>query len=108
MTTAPIAHRRQPGGELGCVLAREVGVLLVLTDTGPVRASYGARLLGRLAADRGCLPEPGEWVALRRWPDGPVTAEKAPGSGRTRPVTPPQDHPQGPGLAAVVPLRRRP
>ncbi len=107
MTTAPIARRRQLGGELGCVLAREVGVLLVLTDTGPLRASYGVRLLGRLAADPGCLPEPGEWVALRRWPDGPVTAEMAPGAEPTRPTTPPQDQPQARGLATVVPLRRR-
>ncbi len=107
MTTAPIARRPQPGGELGCVLAREVGVLLVLTDTGPVRASYGARLLGHLAADPGCAPEPGEWVALQRWPDGPVTAERASPSGRSRAPGSSPGHCAAPGLAAVLPLRRR-
>ena len=57
------------------MLAREIGVLVVLTDDGPVRASYGARMLGEIARDRSRLPEPGEWVTLRRWCDGPVTVE---------------------------------
>ena len=62
--------------KVGCVLAREIGVLVVLTDVGPVRASYGARMLGQIARDRSRVPEPGEWVALRRWYDGPVTVER--------------------------------
>ena len=68
---------RAPGAELevGCVLAREIGVLVVLTDDGPVRASYGARMLRVLARDRARLPEAGEWVTLHRWHDGPVTVE---------------------------------
>lgn len=57
------------------MLRLEVGVLVVLTDDGPVRATYGARMLAAVAHDRRCVPEPGEWVALRRWPDGPVTVE---------------------------------
>ena len=57
------------------MLAREVGVLVVLTDRGPVRATYGAALLRAVARDRAGLPEPGEWVELRRWCDGPVTVE---------------------------------
>jgi ribosome biogenesis GTPase len=60
---------------VGCVLACDVGVLVVLTDVGPVRASYGARMLGQIARDRTRVPEPGEWVVLRRWYDGPVTVE---------------------------------
>jgi hypothetical protein len=58
------------------VLACETGVLLVLTDRGAVRATYGARLLGLLARDRAASPQPGEWVVLRRWCDGPVTVEE--------------------------------
>ncbi len=81
--------------EVGCVLSRETGVLVVLTDHGPVRATYGARLLGLLARDRTAAPEPGEWVSLRRWYDGPVTAE--PRLAR-RPERP---------LADVLPLRPR-
>ena len=77
------------------MLAREVGVLVVLTDVGRVRASYGARVLGELARDRSRVPEPGEWVVLRRWCDGPVTVEHI--------LSPPPSQ----GLATVVPLLRR-
>lgn len=63
--------------EVGCVLAREVGALLVLTDGGPLRATYGARMLGDIARDRTRVPEAGQWVSLRRWCDGPVTVERA-------------------------------
>jgi len=77
------------------VLAREIGVLVVLTDVGPVRASYGARMLGQIARDRSRVPEPGEWVALRRWYDGPVTVERT------------LSRPCAETLATVVPLRPR-
>ena len=78
---------------MGCVLAGETGVLVVLTDDGPVRASYGARMLCAIARDRSRSPEAGEWVTLRRWSDGPVTVEDV----LTRPA-----------LAKVLPLRRVP
>ncbi len=90
--TAEAAPRAEAA--VGCVLAREVGVLVVLTDLGPVRASYSARMLGLIARDRSGLPEPGEWVVLRRWYDGPVTVE---GTLTRRPSR----------LASVVPLRSR-
>ena len=72
---APDAHARARRRELGLVIAREIGVVVVLTDRGTVRATYGARLLETAARDRQALPEPGEWVHLRRWRDGPVTVE---------------------------------
>ena len=72
MTAVPAPREEQ---KVGCVLAREIGVLVVLTDVGPLRASYGARMLGQVARDRTCVPEPGEWVVLRQWYDGPVTVE---------------------------------
>ena len=78
---------------VGCVLAREIGVLVVLTDRGPVRASYGARMLGQIARDRSRVPEPGEWVVLRRWYDGPVTVDSVLTRRPSR-------------IAPVVPLRR--
>ena len=74
------------------MLAHETGVLVVLTDVGPVRASYGARMLEQIARDRSRVPEPGEWVVLRRLYDGPVTVEAA--------LTP-----RPPRIAPVVPLR---
>ena len=76
------------------MLAREIGVLVVLTDDGLVRASYGARMLGAIARDRSRLPEAGEWVTLRRWCDGPMTVEDV----LTRPFRP--------ALATVTPLHR--
>ena len=84
--------------EVGCVLADEIGVLVVLTDDGPVRASYGARMLAAIARDRSTVPGPGEWVTVRRWCDGPVTVEQT--------LTPAS----APTLAPVLQLRpsRRP
>jgi ribosome biogenesis GTPase len=79
---------------VGCVLARDIGVLVVLTDVGPVRASYSARMLAQIARDRSRVPEPGEWVVLRRWYDGPVTVES---TLTRRPAR----------IAPVLPLRRR-
>ncbi len=93
MTSAAVA-RAEP--EVGCVLEHEVGVLVVLTDRGQVRASYGARMLEALARDRSCAPVAGEWVAIRRWPDGPVTVEAIVYRPPVRST-----------LATVVPLRRR-
>ncbi|MET0998674.1 MAG: hypothetical protein ABWX73_08185 [Marmoricola sp.] len=89
------ARAVRPELEVGCVLARELGILVVLTDSGPVRATYGARMLGAIARDRSRIPDPGDWVSMRRWSDGPVTVESA----LTRPVAPP--------LAPVVSLHRR-
>ncbi len=77
------------------MLTREIGILVVLTDDGRVRASYGAHVLGLLARDRSRVPEPGEWVVLRRWDDGPVTVERI------------LSRPPSETLAPVVPLLRR-
>lgn len=90
MTAERVAR---PDCEVGCVLSCGTGLVVVLTDEGPVRATYGARMLGRIARDRTWTPDPGEWVSLRRWSDGPVTVEDALLT-RERP------------LAAVLPLRR--
>ena len=90
MTAAPAPH---PDVEVGCVLATDTGLLLVLTDEGAVRATFGPRLLGEIARDRSRVPTPGEWVTLRRWSDGPVTVEATHG------------HRPAPALAEVVPLR---
>ncbi len=85
----------RPEAEVGCVVAQEPGVLVVLTDGGAVRATYGAMMLGTIARDRSRVPGPGEWVALRHWCDGPVTVE---GSLGPEPTI---------SLAEVLPLRPR-
>jgi hypothetical protein len=86
------ARAARPDLEVACVLEREIGVVVVLTDDGPVRATYGARMLGAICRDRSCLPGPGDWVTVRRWSDGPLTVEDT----LTRPSRP---------LARVLPLR---
>jgi hypothetical protein len=78
---------------VGCVVRCETGVALVLTDAGKLRASYGGRMLGRIARDRTCLAEPGDWVVLRRWTDDRVTIEDV--------------WPRGSRTAQVIPLRAR-
>lgn len=65
----------RPEPWVGCVVGGEPGVAVVLTDRGELRASYGGCLLGRIARDRSCVPRPGDWVVLRRWPDDRVTVE---------------------------------
>jgi len=51
---------------------------LVLTELGATAATYCASLLLAAARARSAgrlWPGPGDRVALRRWPDGPVTVE---------------------------------
>lgn len=60
---------------VGCVVSVETGVATVLTDVGELRASFGGGMLGLIACDRGSLPQQGDWVVLRRWPDRRVTVE---------------------------------
>jgi hypothetical protein len=57
------------------VVGAEPGVSRVLTDVGEIRASFGCSMLNRLARDRGCAPQPGDWVVLRRWTDDRITLE---------------------------------
>ncbi len=59
-----------------CRVARvDRGRCTVLTVDGPVRASLGAPVLERTAADPTTAPCTGDWAAVRVWPDGPVTLE---------------------------------
>lgn len=74
MTAQRLEPGRRPSRWVGCVVRVEVGVLVVLTDAGEVRASLDGSLLARVARDRSALPVPGDWVPLRRWADGRVTA----------------------------------
>lgn len=88
------AQRLEPSqSPVGCVLRAEVGVLVVLTERGEVRATLDGRMLAAVARDRSALPEPGDWVALRRWPDERVTVLRT-------------IRPAPPRLAQVVALHR--
>ncbi len=61
---------------VGRVLRVERGIATLLTQAGEVRASYGGRLLGWIAADSSSTPCVGDWAVLRDWPDRRVTLEK--------------------------------
>lgn len=89
--SADLTNRR--GAWVGCVVACETGVARVLTDDGQVRATYGGPMLARIARDRDCAAEPGDWAVLRRWPDGRVTIEDV--------------WPRAPRTAQVIQLRAR-
>ena len=70
--------RLAPGLLPGRIMTCDPAGALVLTELGATAATYCASLL--LAATRArsagrLWPKPGDRVALRRWPDGPVTVE---------------------------------
>ena len=64
-----------PDAAVGRVVRVDRGVALVLTETGIVRASYGAELLAEMACDPGAAPSTGDWVVVRDWPDHRVTLD---------------------------------
>jgi ribosome biogenesis GTPase / thiamine phosphate phosphatase len=61
---------------VGRVARVDRGITSVLTEDGPVRASLGAGLLGRLAEDPTEGPATGDWCVLQSWPDHRVTLER--------------------------------
>jgi ribosome biogenesis GTPase len=64
-----------PGRQPGRVTRADRGVCTVLTPAGPVRASLAGSLLAAAGRDPVALPCAGDWVVVRTWPDGRITAE---------------------------------
>lgn len=67
-----------PGLEPGRIVSCDEAGALVLTTAGAARATFCAPLLlssARARAAGRSWPRPGDRVALRYWPDGPVTVE---------------------------------
>jgi ribosome biogenesis GTPase len=60
---------------VGRVVRVDRGVVSVLTDAGPHRATIGGGLLNRIAADPLEAPCAGDWAVLRDWPDHRTTVE---------------------------------
>jgi ribosome biogenesis GTPase / thiamine phosphate phosphatase len=60
---------------VGRVMRVDKGLASVLTDDGPVRASWGGGLLARIALDPTEAPATGDWCVLRSWPDHRMTLE---------------------------------
>jgi ribosome biogenesis GTPase / thiamine phosphate phosphatase len=67
---------RASDATVGRVARVDRGITSVLTEDGPVRASLGAGLLGRLAVDPTEGPATGDWCILQSWPDHRVTLER--------------------------------
>ncbi len=77
--TFQAAFTRMTAGVADCrpgrVLRADRGVYTVATVTGPVRASVAGALLAAAAHDPEALPCAGDWLVVRDWPDGRITAE---------------------------------
>jgi hypothetical protein len=70
--------RTAPGLLPGRIVKTDQSGALVLMACGAARATYCAALLlaaARARAGGRVWPRPGDRVALRRWPDGPITVE---------------------------------
>lgn len=79
---------------LGRVIRVDQGVVVVLSERGPLRCTYGGRLLGKVAANPQHAPCAGDWCVVQEWPDHRLTvAEVLPRSSTVL-------RPAGPGSAA--------
>src|SRR3954453_701066 len=65
-----------PDASVGRVARVDRGITSVLTEEGPVRATLGAGLLGRIAHDLAEGPTTGDWSVVQSWPDHRVTLER--------------------------------
>jgi ribosome biogenesis GTPase / thiamine phosphate phosphatase len=59
----------------GRVVRADRGICTVLTEAGTVRASLAGALLSTAGSDPAVLPCAGDWVVVRTWPDGRISAE---------------------------------
>jgi len=59
----------------GRVVRIDRGMSTVLTEDGPVRATWSGGVLAAIAADSQATPCTGDWVLLRDWPDDRITVE---------------------------------
>jgi ribosome biogenesis GTPase / thiamine phosphate phosphatase len=60
---------------VGRVVRVDRGIASVLTEDGPLRASWGGDVLAGIARDPTATPTAGDWCVLRDWPDHRVTVE---------------------------------
>jgi ribosome biogenesis GTPase len=59
----------------GRVVRVDKGLSTVLTEDGPVRASWSGGMLAAIARDPRSTPCTGDWVSLHHWPDDRITVE---------------------------------
>jgi ribosome biogenesis GTPase len=73
---AELAKHANTTGVPGRVSRVDRGVCTVITEDGPIRASWSGSLLDAVAADSLAAPCTGDWCLTRTWPDGPITIER--------------------------------
>ena len=61
---------------LGRVVRVDRGLASTLTESGPIRSSFGSSLLAEMANDATRTPCTGDFVVLRDWPDHRTTIEQ--------------------------------
>ena len=59
----------------GRVARVDKGLATVLTEDGPVRATWSGAVLSAMASDTQARPCTGDWAVLRYWPDERITLE---------------------------------
>ena len=59
----------------GRVARVDKGLATVLTEDGPVRATWSGAILAAMATDSQAGPCTGDWAVLRYWPDDRITLE---------------------------------
>ena len=59
----------------GRIARVDKGLATVLTEDGPVRATWSGAVLSAMASDPQAGPCTGDWVVLRFWPDDRITLE---------------------------------
>jgi ribosome biogenesis GTPase len=74
-TAASFAPWDTADAVVGRVVRVDKGVASLLTEQGPVRASWGAPVLQRAAHDPTEAPCTGDWCVVRTWPDHRMTIE---------------------------------
>ncbi|GAA0617031.1 ribosome small subunit-dependent GTPase A [Kribbella sandramycini] len=74
-STADVLHTAPAELVPGRVARVDKGLATVLTEDGPVRATWSGALLGAIAGDSAAMPCTGDWALLRQWPDDRITLE---------------------------------
>lgn len=61
---------------IGRVVRVDRGAAVVMSEQGPLRATYGGDMLALIAHDQAQTPCTGDWCVLRLWPDDRTTIDR--------------------------------
>ena len=74
-TAASFARWDTADAAVARVVRVDRGLVSLLAEDGPHRASWGGALLTEVHADPAAAPATGDWCVVRSWPDGRLTVE---------------------------------